>query len=124
NAGYVLLGILLSHVCGLPFDEAVVTRVLEPAGMGTSGYPALDEVHPDVATGHLPPLAPGGPWRTNVFSIPATGGGDGGAVVTAPDVERFLRAVARGGVWGGVTPEDVLTVRAQVGPRWSVGYGV
>ncbi len=124
NAGYVLLGILLSHVSGLPFDEAVTARVFAPAGMTASGYPALDEVHPDVATGYLPPLAEGGPWRTNVYSVPARGGGDGGGVVGAQDVERFLRAVARGGVWRGVAPEDVLTPRADEGGRWAVGYGV
>ncbi|HSP60210.1 MAG TPA: serine hydrolase domain-containing protein [Ornithinimicrobium sp.] len=123
NAGYVLLGLLLAQVSGLPFTEAVTTRVLAPAGMTASGYPAFDEVHPDVATGYLPPLAPGGPWRTNIYSVHPVGGGDGGAVVTAQDVERFLRAVHRGGVWRGVAPEDVLTPRARARGRWSVGYG-
>ncbi|MGA8048317.1 MAG: serine hydrolase, partial [Dermatophilaceae bacterium] len=124
NAGYVLLGIILSEASGLPFTDAVVTRVFEPAGMTASGYPALEEVHPDVALGYLPPLVPGGPWRTNVFSVPALGGGDGGAVVSAPDVERFLRAVQTGGVWTGVTPELVLTPRFEALDRWAPGYGV
>src|SRR5690606_18987564 len=77
NAGYVLLGILLAEVAGMPFTEAVETRVFEPAGMTASGYLALDEVHRDVAQGYLAPLVAGGPWRTNVFSVPAVGGGDG-----------------------------------------------
>jgi len=124
NAGYVLLGIILSEVAGLPFAEAVTTRVFEPAGMTASGYPALDEVHADVAVGYLRPLTPGGVWRTNVFSVPAVGGGDGGAVVSAPDVERFLRAVHTGGVWTGVTPELVLTPRFDVEDRWAPAYGV
>lgn len=124
NAGYVLLGILLSQVSALPFAEAVTTRVFGPAGMTDSGYPAFDEVHPDVATGHLAPLVPGGPWRTNIYSVHPVGGGDGGAVVTAQDVERFLRAVQRGGVWRGVRPEDVLTRRAAGRERWAPGYGV
>ncbi|WP_083664232.1 serine hydrolase [Ornithinimicrobium sp. CNJ-824] len=124
NAGYVLLGILLSHVSGMPFAEAVTTRVLGPAGMADSGYPAFDEVHPDVATGYLPPLAPGLPWRTNIYSVHPVGGGDGGAVVTAADVDRFLRAVQQGGVWRGVSPADLLTPRVRAGGRWSVGYGV
>ncbi len=124
NAGYVLLGILLTEVSGLPFAQALAERVLGPAGMADSGYLALDEVHPDVATGYLPPLAPGGPWRTNVFSVPAVGGGDGGAMVTAGDVDRFLRAVHRGGVWRGVAPGDVLTPRAPSRYGWSTGYGV
>ncbi|GAA1181716.1 serine hydrolase [Ornithinimicrobium humiphilum] len=124
NAGYLLLGLVLQEVSGLPFTEAVTTRVLEPAGMRDSGYLAFDEVHPDVAQGYLPPLRPGGPWRTNIYSVHPVGGGDGGAMVTAPDVETFLRAVQQGGVWRGVTPEDVLTVRATVSERWAVGYGV
>jgi len=124
NAGYVLLGILLAHVSGLPFGEAVTTRVFAPAGMTASGYPAMDEVHPDLAVGYLPPSTPEGPWRSNVLSVPAVGGGDGGAVVSAADVVSFLRAVHRGGVWPGVTPEDVLTERAVIGPGWAAGYGV
>jgi len=124
NAGYVLLGILLAEVSDLRFAEAVTSRVLEPAGMTRSGYLAFDEVHPDIATGYLPPLAPGGPWRTNIYSVHPVGGGDGGAMVTAEDVERFLRAVHRGGVWRGVTPADVLTPRTAAEGRWSAGYGV
>jgi CubicO group peptidase (beta-lactamase class C family) len=124
NAGYVLLGIILSEVSGLPFADAVVRRVFEPAGMAASGYPALDEVHADIAQGYLRPLTPDGPWRTNVFSVPAVGGGDGGAVVSAPDVERFLRCVREGGVWQGVTPELVLTPRVTAQDRWAPGYGV
>ncbi|WP_161958538.1 serine hydrolase domain-containing protein [Ornithinimicrobium cavernae] len=123
NAGYVLLGILLAHVSGLSFTEAVSTRVFAPAGMRASGYPALDEAHPDVATGYLPPVG-GGPWRSNIFSVPAVGGGDGGAVVTARDVATFLRAVHRGGVWRGVTPELVLTERVAMHEGRAAGYGV
>ncbi len=124
NAGYVLAGLLLQEVSGMPFAEAVTTRVFGPAGMTASGYPAFDEVHPNIAQGYLPPLHPGGPWRTNIYSVHPVGGGDGGAVVSAPDVERFMRAVQRGGVWRGVSAEDVLTPRAKDGDRWSVGYGV
>ncbi|GAA4399150.1 serine hydrolase [Fodinibacter luteus] len=123
NAGYVLLGILLSHVSGMPFAEVVGTRVLAPAGMADSGYPALDEVHPNLATGYLRPREPGGPWRTNIYSVPVVGGGDGGAFVTAADVDRFLCAVRDGGVWPGVTPQQLLTPRFPAGGRWSAGYG-
>lgn len=124
NAGYVLLGILLAEVSGMPFGRAVESRVFGPAGMRSSGYLAMDEVHSDVATGYLPPAAPGDPWRTNIYSVPAVGGGDGGALVTAEDVERFLRAVNSGGVWRGVTRELVLTPRVSQEGRWSGGYGV
>lgn len=124
NAGYVLLGILLAHVSGLPFGRAVESRIFAPAGMSSSGYLAIDEVHPDVATGYLPPAGQGGPWRTNIYSVPAVGGGDGGALVTAEDAERFVRAVNTGGVWRGVAREDLLTPRSPGRGRWSTGYGI
>lgn len=124
NAGYVLLGILLAEVSGMPFAEAVETRVFAPAGMSASEYLALDEVHEDIAQGYLRPIRSGAPWRTNIFSVPAVGGGDGGAFVTAGDVDRFLRAVLGGGVWQGVTPDLVLTPRVRAWDQGSVGYGV
>jgi CubicO group peptidase (beta-lactamase class C family) len=80
-------------------------------------------VHPDVATNYLSPRIPGAPWRTNIYAVPPVGGGDGGAVVTAEDVERFLRAVQRGGVWH-LEPADVLTKRAPMSDGWHIGYGV
>lgn len=123
NAGYVLLGVLLAEVSGMPFAEAIETRVFEPAGMSASGYFALDEVREDVAQGLLRPAAPGEPWRTNIFSVPVIGGGDGGAFVTAADVDRFLRAVQHGGIWQGVTPELALTPRARISDVGSSGYG-
>ncbi|GAA5160944.1 serine hydrolase domain-containing protein [Ornithinimicrobium tianjinense] len=124
NAGYVLLGIVLTEVCGLPFAEAVTSRVLRPAGMTGSGYLAMNEVHPDVATGYLPPLLPGGPARTNIYSVPALGIGDGGAFVTAGDVARFFAALAQAWVWRGVTPELALTPRAPGWPGFGTSYVV
>lgn len=125
NAGYVLLGILLAHVTEKPFAEAVAERVFTPAGMTGSGYPAADEVHPGVALNYLPPAAEGMPWRTNIFSVPAVGGGDGGAVVTAGDVEVFLRALQTGSVWGEELSRLVLTRHVITGGHgWASGYGV
>ena len=45
-------------------------------------------------------------------------------MVSAADVERFLRAVARGGVWTGVTPSLMLSPYVPGEGRWSIGYGV
>ena len=63
NAGYVLLGVILAEVSGMTFADAMVTRVFAPAGMTASGYPALDEVHTDIAQNYLPPQIAGGSAR-------------------------------------------------------------
>lgn len=123
NAGYVLLGLIAEQASGLPFPRAAADRVLGPAGMSASGYLAADEPHPHVATGYLAPRGVGEPWRSNVFSVPAVGGGDGGAYVTAGDADRLVRAI-ESGRWGDEVREQVLTRHADIGNGWSAGYGV
>lgn len=98
NAGFVLLGLAIEVLAGRSFYDAVAEAVLVPAGMTSTGYPALDEVIPDVAVGYLPPEDddPGGAWRTNLYAIPARGQPDGGAFATAADLVRFLDAFREG----------------------------
>ena len=124
NAGYVLLGAVLEQVTGRPFVDVVGERVFGPTGMGSSGYFRSDEARPDVAVGYLTPTVPGAPWRTNVFSVPVVGGGDGGAHVTARDVDRFLRAVASGDLLGPDLTARMLTRHVPVEDGYDMGYGV
>ncbi|MGZ5403162.1 MAG: serine hydrolase domain-containing protein [Nocardioides sp.] len=124
NAGYVLLGAVLEQVAARPFAEVIEERVFGPAGMGSSGYFRSDEARPDVAVGYLPRSVPGVPWRTNVFSVPVVGGGDGGAHVTARDVDHFLRAVATGDLLGPALTARMLTRHVPVEDGFDMGYGV
>lgn len=123
NAGFVLLGILLEEVTGGEFVDVVTERVLQPAGMTHSGYFALDEARPDIAVGYLPPEQSAGPWRSNIYSIPIVGGGDGGAFVTARDLDQFLRALGSGELLGPATTARALTPHAQVEDGLWMGYG-
>lgn len=124
NAGYVVLGLIAEQLTGRPFPEAVEAAVFAPAGMTASGFFALDEVHPDIATGYLRPAQPGAPWRTNVYSIPAVGGADGGAYATAGDLDRFLRAYADGTLAGPLR-DAMLRPYHPVGEGdLTTGYGV
>lgn len=123
NAGYVLLGAVVEQVTGQAFVDAVTERVFAPAGMRDSGYLRLDESLPDVAVGYLP-REPGGPWRTNQFSVPVVGGGDGGACVTARDTDRFLRAIAAGSLLGSETSAVMRTRHVPVAEGIWTGYGL
>lgn len=122
NAGYVLLGALLEQLTTMDFAEAVTARVLHPAGMDTTGYFRFDEPTPDLAVNYLP--RPGdGPWRSNVFSVPVVGSGDGGAQATARDIHRFLLAVGGGELLGEELTRLVLTPHVPVGDGVGMGYG-
>ena len=116
NAGYVLLGIVLEHVTGRAYVDLVQERVFDRAGMTSTGFLRLDEPHPDVAVAYLDPEVPGGPRRTNVYTIPVIGGADGGAMSTPRDLSRFLDRVADGSLMGPLT--DVM-----LDPREGIGGG-
>ncbi|MFE7797713.1 serine hydrolase domain-containing protein [Nocardia sp. NPDC057440] len=124
NAGFVLLGLIVEEIAGVPYPDAVAESVFEPAGLTSTGFFALDEVHSHVAIGYLPPREAGGPWRSNIYSIPSMGGPDGGAFATAADLDRFLRAYADGTLLGDQLRAAMLTPRCVVRDGVEVGYGV
>lgn len=111
NAGFVVLALVVEELTGRPFTDVVHERVFARAGMGSSGFLRSDEPHPDVAVHHLPRESPGAPWRTNVHRVPVIGGGDGGALVTARDADRFLTAYDDGTLLGALH-DVVLTPHA------------
>lgn len=122
NAGYILLGLLIEQLAQRPYTEVVQERVFDRAGMTASGFFGLDEVRPDIATGYLPPREPRLPWRSNIFALPAVGGADGGALSTARDVDRFLRAFADGSLTDAEARDRMLTPFAPAS-RFTWGYG-
>ncbi|GAB3595375.1 serine hydrolase [Angustibacter peucedani] len=122
NAGFVVLGLVVEEVTGRPYTEVVQERVFDVAGMTSSGFFRLDEPVPDLAVGYTR-SGPGAPWRTNVYSIPVVGGADGGAMCTARDLDRFLRAYDDGTLLGPLR-DVVLTQHADRGEGWGEGYGV
>lgn len=124
NAGYIVLALVVEELTGLEFPAAVAERVFGPAGMTASGYFRSDDVRPDVAVGYLERESPDAPFRTNVFSTPVLGGGDGGANSTAADVDRFLRAYDDGTLFGTELRAEMLTPRAEPWPNVGYGYGV
>jgi len=124
NGGYVLLGAVLEQAGDGAFADLVAERVFGPAGMTGSAYLRSDESNPDVAVGYPPGDGP--PWRSNIFSVPVIGGGDGGGHSTAVDVDRFLRAVVSGSLLGPETTALMLEPHVAVGDEegWHMGYGV
>jgi CubicO group peptidase (beta-lactamase class C family) len=121
NAGFILLALVAEAVSSTPFIELVEAEVLAPAGMSNSGYFALDEVRPNVAIGYIP--GADGTWRTNAYSVPIVGGGDGGAFSTVDDLVRFLAAVDGGELLSPETSRTMLTPHVQFRAGVSYGYG-
>ena len=89
NCSYVLLGLLIEASSGMTYRDYVRAHVFAPAGMASSDFLRMDRVHPNLAEGS-------DPIRDADGAIPPIGSPDGGAHVTAADLDRFLRALLAG----------------------------
>jgi CubicO group peptidase (beta-lactamase class C family) len=99
NCSYVLLGLLIEKVSGLSYRDYVRQNVFAPAGMIHSDFFRMDAVNEHVAEGCDPVRDEQGTvvgWKKSIYSYPPIGSPDGGAHVTAGDLDRFLREVRAG----------------------------
>ncbi len=121
---------MIEKATGLPYREVIRRDVFGPAGMADSGFLRMDRVEERVAEGADPVLDDGGAivgWRRNIYSFPPQGSPDGGALVTAGDLERFLRAVTDGRLMSPAstaafqTPQVDYRVRDGWTQRWGLG---
>jgi CubicO group peptidase (beta-lactamase class C family) len=95
NCAFVLLGLVIEKLTDMPYRDYVRQRIFAPAGMEGADFCAMDGVCEDFAEHYKKILGPDGEttWRKNIYSYPPIGSPDGGATVTANDLDRFLRAI-------------------------------
>jgi CubicO group peptidase (beta-lactamase class C family) len=124
NMGFVLLGLVIEKITGKRFQNYVEERIFGPAWMRSSGYYTSDKLPENCALGYI--KNEDGSWRSNLFSIPIVGHGDGGTFTTAADIGRFWRAL-----WNKTYfNDDILTkmtsplVRVKPESLDHYGYGV
>lgn len=91
NTGYIILGLVIEHISGMNFVDYIEKNIFKTAGMTDSGYFSMDELPERVSFGYIE--KPNGTWKSNVYSLPAKGGPDGGAYVTATDIGVFWEAL-------------------------------
>ncbi|HLL40228.1 MAG TPA: serine hydrolase domain-containing protein, partial [Rubrobacteraceae bacterium] len=99
NCGYVLLGLLVETISGIPYRDYVRAHVFAEAGMTASDFFRMDRVNHNLAEGCDPTRDATGTimgWKKNIYSFPPIGSPDSGAHVTVADLDRFLRAVIAG----------------------------
>jgi CubicO group peptidase (beta-lactamase class C family) len=117
NAGYWAAGEASAAACGMPFDQAMRERILEPLRLGATGYseppaPARGHVQ-DGETGHR---------AVSVDVYPAARWPSGGLWSTVEDVLRFA-AHHLGG--RGPLPEDARAAMREPQSRaLGAGYGL
>ena len=126
NANYILAGLVCEHVTGATFADVVAEHVFDLAGMHASTFAALDSDPADLAVGYSRPTTPGGPWRSNIYSVPAVGLPDGGMITTANDLTHFVDAVRTGRLLSPASTTAMLSSHATdpTDPDQHYGYGI
>ena len=89
NSGYILLGVLIEEITGMPYRDFVEKEIFAPGGMQRSGYFAMNRLPEGAAFGYVEDEDG---WRTNIYNLPIIGASDGGAYTTVFDIERLWDA--------------------------------
>jgi CubicO group peptidase (beta-lactamase class C family) len=128
NCSFILLGLMIEKVTGLSYRDYVREEIFARAEMTRSDFFRMDRVHEGVAEGCDPIRDQKGQlsgWKKNIYSYPPIGSPDGGAHVTAGDLDRFLRAVKGGLFLSPELTEAFLTpqVHYRQMEGWTKMYG-
>jgi CubicO group peptidase (beta-lactamase class C family) len=128
NVSFVLLGLMIEKITSLDYAAYVQQHIFDRAGMSASGFFRKDRVHPNLAEGADPLLDEHEKiigWKKNIYAFPPIGSPDGGAYVTAHDLDRFLRTVQAGTLLSSNLTSDFLCPKVDYHPRrgWMVRFG-
>ena len=128
NVAFVLLGLAIERASGLSYRDYVKQHVFERAGMSSADFLAMDGVNAHFAEHYkrIEHEDGGVEWRKNIYSYPPIGSPDGGATVTALDLDTYFRALGNSTLLSGDTTKRMLTPQARVwekptGSRW-IGF--
>jgi len=124
NSGYVLLGLIVAKVSGVPFGEFLERRIFHPLGMNrTLVYIQGKNSVPDRAFGHT--AEDGALVETDQSSTSATQG-DGGIYSNLEDLAKWDQALARHTLLSAAAMQPALIpVRLADGeePHWPAAPG-
>ncbi|SDF13881.1 CubicO group peptidase, beta-lactamase class C family [Mucilaginibacter pineti] len=109
NDGYMVLGLVIEAVAGTDYFDYVTANVFRPAGMSATGFPALDEVNPNMAAGFTRSTEQPGKWLNNNYTGVIKGLPAGGCYSTAGDLLRFAGALTRGKLLGAAGLHEMTT---------------
>ena len=119
NAGFVMLGLVVEAVSGIPYQKFVTDEVIVPLKLRHTGFYRLDELPANTALGYM-----GDKIRTNIFSMPVIGGSDGGLFTCAEDLDVLWRAMFSGRLLSDQVLELFLKSHIKRGDGESYGFGV
>lgn len=121
NMGYILAGLAIEKVTGVPYRQYVFDEVFTKAGMLDSGFYDRRDAAPRVAEGWD---LIDGTWVSNIYSYPPIGSPSDGAHVTAADLVRFIQAVRAGELLNAEFTEEFFIPQVEHDEETWYGFGL
>jgi CubicO group peptidase (beta-lactamase class C family) len=122
NTGYVVLGLILEAITGVPFDQYLHQAVFLPCEMFDTGYYELDRLPERCANAYILDETSGA-YYTNIYSVDVKGTGAGGAFTTVWDIHRFWKGIMNGTILSGIMVRSMLSPHA-MDKDACYGYGI
>lgn len=122
NGGFVILAFIVEKVSGIKFVDFVEENIFDVLEMNSSGYFSMDMLPKNCAYGYEKDSM--GTLKTNIYSIPIIGGGDGGVFVTANDISKLWDGLLNYKLLSKEITDDLLTPHVHVNNDVYYGYGL
>ncbi|MFI5530373.1 serine hydrolase domain-containing protein [Kitasatospora sp. NPDC051853] len=122
NTNYLILGMLVERVTGLPVHEAVTRRIIQPLGLTRTVFPAPGNralPAPAVPGYHGARFGPFFFWSPVIDYDPSIFGAAGAVISTEADLTTFYRAL----IGGRVVSPAMTAEMERTTPLGSLGYG-
>ena len=123
NAGYILLGLVVEAVSGLPYQQYVHENIIAPCELTHTGFYRMDSLPANSAYGYIQDEDTG-EWRTNVFGMPVLGGSDGGLYTCAGDLDKLWRAVFANKILSEEMLQAFLALQVMIDEECGESYGL
>lgn len=107
NSNYVLAGLIIERVSGLPFETFLRLEILDPLGLENTGYDPLGVLFPDLATGY-DDITTDPPLEAMTFH-PSIAYAAGAMVSTVEDLYLWDQALYTEALVPAATLEEMLT---------------
>lgn len=122
NTGFVVLGLIIEKIVGIPFDEYLQEFVFKPCDMINTGYYELDRLPANCANPYLYDKEHK-EFYTNIYSVDVKGTGAGGAFTTVLDVDNFWDCLLNGKLLSKEMLGEMLSLQSSSDSEF-YGYGI
>lgn len=122
NGAFVILAFIVEKVSGIRFVDFVKENIFDVLDMKSSGYFSMDMLPNNCAYGYVENSD--GKLKTNIYSVPIIGGGDGGVFVTANDISKLWEGLLNYKLLSKDITDELLTPQVYVHNDVFYGYGI